>query len=129
MLSRANTFTLQDSCTEDRTLRLFARKQHFFVPALARWIHIQRLNPECSGVLSYIPSVTFPFTFWSLCPPYKITYILSILVDGLLQSCTWILIMSRSRRVTHAHTDAGYARLPSLCSGRALTTLGISGDC
>lgn len=29
--------------------------------------------------------------------------------------------MSCCHRVTHAHTDAGYATLPSLCSGRALT--------
>ena len=58
------------------TPRLFARKQHFFVPALAQQIHIQRLSPEHSGALSYVPSVIFPFTFWSLCPPYEITYIL-----------------------------------------------------
>ena len=60
----------------DRTPRLFTRKQCLFVLALAQWIHIQRLSPECSGALSYIPSIISPFIFWSLCPHYKITYIL-----------------------------------------------------
>lgn len=41
--------------------RLFAGKQRLLVPALAQGIHIQRLSSECSGVLSYIPSLIFLF--------------------------------------------------------------------
>lgn len=58
----------------DGTLRLFfARKQRLFMLALAQRIHIQRLSPECSRALSYIPSIIFSFTLWTLSPPYKIT--------------------------------------------------------
>ena len=40
---------------ETRHQGLFVRKQPLFVPALAQWIHIQRLSPEPSRASPYIP--------------------------------------------------------------------------
>lgn len=45
---------LPDSPAERRDTEAYFQEA---VPALAQQIHIQRLSPECSGALSYIPSV------------------------------------------------------------------------
>ena len=73
-----------------------SRKQRLFVPALAQRINIQRLSPVCSRALSYIPSVIFPFTFWSLCPPYNIHS----------ANSGWMVY------VTKLHMDTDYVLLP-----------------
>ena len=35
-----------------------------------------KAEPQMQQSASYIPSIIFSFTLWSLCPPYKVTYIL-----------------------------------------------------
>lgn len=105
----------------DGTLRLFDKKQHLFMPALAQQIHIQRLSPESNGALFYTPSVIFPFTFWSLCPPYKITY--TVYVTKLHMNTDYVLL-PRSYACAHTYW---LCHVASLCSWRDLITKQLFG--
>ena len=91
---------LQILIQRDWTLVLFARKQILSVLALAQWIYIQRLSPELSGVLSYIPSIIFfVYTLVLLYPLYDNMHPVN---------STWMIY------VTKLHMDTDYFFLPEL---------------
>jgi hypothetical protein len=46
---------LQESQTETWDTKAFQEAVFISLPAVAQWIHIQRLSPENKGVSSYIP--------------------------------------------------------------------------
>lgn len=111
-------FVVAFSYRETGHWNIFARKQCLFMPALAQWVHIQRLSPKHNGAFAlYIPLV-FPLHLNSFVP---------------FMRCS--INFEQTVINTPVFMDTGYATLlqncscmhrcwccmsPSLCSGRAL---------